>query len=398
MFPSGLMGPAGLTLLLLGSIPAFAQARPGSALTYLANFAIAFAMLWTFFAYTRGGGDLPLLLRRATLIVLPFAALSVIDGLFGWPGWHSPVAFGAQPLWWSGFNGGRTGWSMGLAFFVPAAYVGIRHTHYPPWVRRLLTGAALTVLIGAQITCGGRGGLLASLCILALIGYVSVPSVRLLMLTVATTLAFAVLADTGAFLAHLRLDELAHPSTGGTVAMLDRFSSGRMEGYLTAFRMIGERPLWGYGFGEANLIRYNPAFRYAQVHNFWLFMQLQGGVMLTAGLGVFCAAMLRTGLRRLREGGVRLLPGALAQASALPAVLPFGLCLMLIGGHVIALFEPDPIFGAFQNVALFWAAAGSLSGMAHEDPSGPSPEPTPAPAPLGARVQEALAGGARRHL
>ena len=134
--------------------------------------------LWCFFNLRWQDVDLLLIFRRSVVIISLFAALTVVNKLTGLPDWHAPADLAGfyQPLIRTGFGVGSTGWSNGLALYLPVAlFLFMKGSGRGSLFRRVIGLVMVGCLFGSQFASGGRAGLLASLLTILAFIYFSLP-------------------------------------------------------------------------------------------------------------------------------------------------------------------------------------------------------------------------------
>ena len=140
------------------------------------------------------------------------------------------------------------------------------------------------------------------------------------------------------------------------VEELDRFASGRVDGYQEGLRIFGERPWLGYGIrSEGTLLttidKTTNLPELIEIHNLWLKWGVYFGAAAPLGLGAMAVVVLWTAWRAWREGTGR----ERRYAFALGVVVGLGL--------VASMFEPNALAGNFRYTAIWWAAAGAVAGL-----------------------------------
>ena len=371
--PSGIYGPTGLLILLVLSAPGFLQAAEGEARSTVVDYLTCYLVLWTTYIARSSGIDLPRTLAFSATIIVPFALLPVITFATGWPSWHAPPEFDSIGLVTAGFGARRTGWSNGLALFVPALLLLVTASQSRTIWKYLLAGIGILTIIGSQMVVAGRAGLLASFIGLAMIVWLSRPTVRMIITLV---LALSVLASVlelsdrisntdhvyGAsqrrgdvadeLTTRLRLDRL---ESTDTTDRWDRFSAGRLGAYEYAIEMATRRPFLGYGFGNA-------VYSSSEIHNLWLKLWVESGIFLPlAMLGSLWLAM-RENLGRVRPVADRnIFDSHRAAHGSPPSIYTRHLLAVIIfQGVLVSLFEPNALIGSFQATAIWWFCAGTL--------------------------------------
>ena len=141
------------------------------------------------------------------------------------------------------------------------------------------------------------------------------------------------------------------------VEELDRFTSGRVDGYREGLLIFRERPLVGHGIrSEGTLLsiinKTTGQPEWIEIHNLWLKWGVYFGVAAPIGLLAMVCVVLWTAWRAWRYGR----GPERRYALALGVVLGLGL--------VATMFEPNALAGNFRYTAIWWAAAGACAGLA----------------------------------
>ena len=356
--PVGLLGPQGIIVLMLSASGGFFQAELGAALSRSFDFLLGFVFLWAFYNFARAGGNYVQVFGRAAMMIVGFSAVTLISGIFGFPNWYSPFSSAPgllEPLASTGFGAGRTGWSNGIALFLPLALGFTILRPRQRFIRRTRVVAFAIVcvaIVGTQIVTGGRAGLVASL--LALLGLTFSSTSRKAALIIVVIASFVGFVLSDYLVDQLRITRLSASTI--TVNELDSFSAGRISGYLLAGKLISERPLTGYGFERVELRDYG--ISYTHIHNLWLRMAVDAGVLLPIAFLFLVTALFRACWKSYRAHTLEtyLRPTTPRAGRLVPTILT----LVLVEGVVISLFEPNVLLGTFQNSAVWWGAGGVM--------------------------------------
>ncbi len=378
-FPKGLLGPLGFTGFLILWIPGFLQATgPLQVVYFISKVCISALVFWCFFCISRSSDVVATIFRRAFILIWVLACVHLINILvnsFEWGsicGWD--YSHGSTDT--VGFGETYTGWSIGLAMFIPVSALFALSSHRKwslPWkvfgLRWLLPWKVFGV-IGAvgllidQFVSGGRGGILVSILVAA--AFVLIPSVRWLALIVVMAGLFVGISylDTSCY-KHARLDRLG--SVGSSFGAkkpdlvrpdlvaktrLDNLSAHRIQGYVHGLEKIQERPFFGHGLKQVMLdTRWGTQ---TEIHNLWLKWATYTGVLAPLFFLTMVLLILRSGWQILRD---RL---ATTEERGEAAVL----ALIVLAGLAISMIEINLPLGSFQLTAIWWAAAGSLVGTA----------------------------------
>ena len=128
--PLGLAGPLGFAALAMLSIPGLAQSNLGPSAGYLADVVYGATMLWCFYNVARlDDVAAKKTFERSAVIVAAFAVAALGLTVAG-SGWQSPC--GGARFHDTAFGCSRTGWSGGLALYLPILMVFV----FPAGYRR----------------------------------------------------------------------------------------------------------------------------------------------------------------------------------------------------------------------------------------------------------------------
>ena len=358
--PKGLWGPVGIWTLIMLSTPGLYQAKDvSSMIAFIVDIVSGAMFLWCFFNLTLQGAGLLLIFRRSMIIITFFAALTVVNKLTGLPDWHAPADLAGfyQPLIRTGFGVGSTGWSNGLALYLPLAlFLFMKGSGRGSLFRRVIGLVMVGCLFGSQFASGGRAGLLASLLTIVAFIYFSLPRwlkvsaiLGILLATTVSSMSVTTMNELPeTWNKHLRLNRL--PDKIEFISDLDHFSAGRITGYLTAIKRFWERPFLGHG-NKQILMEYKN--RQIEIHNLWLKWAVESGIFAP----LFFSFMIIVLLFEAR----RLVAVSARSTADRDAALAF--VLIILSGMVISQFEPNALIGSFQNSAIWWAAVGSLLSL-----------------------------------
>ncbi len=346
--PGGLVGPMGLGIVALASVFAMFQAASYTlAVRRLGELVLAFALLWTIYVYERNFGGFVRIGAWAAVIHAAFGIV-VLAAAAGAASFSAPAVFDSHSIVDAGFGGWRTGWSGGVALFVPFALaVGLSRAR--PEIRLIMLGSVVVTIAG-QVTTSGRAGVLVSLVsVLVMIafryGWIGFLW-SLISVAVISVVSYPFLRE------HLRFDKLLSLDESD----IDSFSSGRVSLYEEGLDRIAERPLVGHGYGNAVKEVGNPADPILlEIHNLWLRLTAEGGVVFLAALVAVSVNVVVWGVRAVRR---------LVRRGGRVAALPAMACLATIGGGIlVSMFEPNLILGTMHPSTIWWASAGAVVAM-----------------------------------
>ena len=341
--PEGVAGPYGFAGLAVLSLPGFLQSDRHLVVGYLADIVYGATMLWCFYNVVRlGDTDAKRILERSAVIVAGFALVAFGLATIG-TDLQSPCS--VAPFSDTAFGCARTGWSGGVALYLPVLLVFFFRRDIGI-VRRLVFLLLGLGVVAGQMGVGGRGGLVASAVIVAAFTYYFVPTRwKVLGASVALLLAATVTLPQS-LQERLRFDRI--PDNPSSLMDWNNFSAGRVGGLVQAVDYVAERPFAGHGLGTVS-VEY--ATNRTEIHNLWLKWAAYCGVLAP----LFFLTIVVALLRRARH--------AIAVAVEDRSVVVVA-GLTLIAGLVLSMFEPGAPFGTFQNNALWWAAAGVILGNA----------------------------------
>lgn len=356
LFPRGLAGLDGFYLVVLTCfMGVFRAVSLGEAVGTLTNFVQSFVFLWTLYIFYTRGGDVVRVFRDAAVIVVILSIPPITNWFFGVPGWSYS---GENPFWSTGFTNKRSGWSQGQAFYLPIIATlplfGSRRTA----TSYLWAMVGVAILLVGQLITGGRTGLLASFVVLAAL------SVLLLPRKVSVTLFGALLAC-GFYLADFAYDHLRfHRLTSWSYESINAFSSYRLEDYVAAYDLFWLKPL-GHGFGKSVQILVQEYKQSNELHNVWLRLLADGGILLLVSMLLVVGRFFATSLRNLEPHVLRRMRAGLSVPHAVRRrQLLLVVCLsILLAGLAISMFTPRAPIGVFQNNAMWWASAGAIVGI-----------------------------------
>lgn len=345
--PDGLAGPLSFLALAALAVPGLAQSSLVLSAGYVGDVISGAAMLWCFYNIARLD---PIAARfivgRSAMILGVLGVIALVLALagLGWQSSCSPASFRA-----TAFGCSRTGWSGGLALYLPFLVVfafrrdiGVLRR----WSYLALAGGVLA----AQAGVGGRAGLLASIVVVAVFIYYFMPRRWKVLGSAAALLAAAAVTIPTTLSEQLRLDEIPEEPT--SLMDWNYVSSGRIGGALQATAFIAERPFAGHGIGA---VRAEFRGGHPEIHNLWLKWAVYCGVLAPL-LFLALVIVLLAQARRLAHVVDRHRSVAVASG------------LVIVAGLVLSMLEPGTPFGEFQNNALWWAAAGLIVGMASQRP------------------------------
>jgi len=240
----------------------------------------------------------------------------------------------------TGFSTGRTEWSNAVALFSPVLLLGTFRSRR----QQLIAGAAAVAIAAGQLTVGGRTGL--AITVVAAIISFGRGSRFSTWIAAAGALGFVALAAAGG---------LETPSTlqrGSGSTELSEVTTGRSEQWAEALDQIQSRPILGTGLGTAVVSDPLAAHEGVEVHNLWLKLGVEAGVLLP--LMVLGALSHQIVLNTKKLG--------LANATT----------IVLLGGLAMSMVEPNAPIGSFNKTVLFWCCLGAAADLHRQPSSGDS--------------------------
>lgn len=262
------------------------------------------------------------------LIFAVFAGLVIIDGLRGGVT-PNPFYEYFYPLSLSGFAGGRTGWGVTCGFMLAISLIASVHRKTKYALGWLAIG---TIFATNSLLVGTRGGTITAVLLL---GAFIVVSYRFGNRTLAITSAVVLTIGTLIF-AVLNIEWLETSRVFQGLFSESGQRNLRIAGYGYSWGAILERPFTGWGeFSLEN------EFGYASVHNLWLRLIVERGIIAGA---IIAAVILRL-----------LLP--------LMKTPVHGVSFLLIAGLTPTMFEPTAIFGNYFSTFGYWFVCIFLLGF-----------------------------------
>ena len=339
--PGGLAGPVGLALVAASSVFALSQAvSTVAALRSLLEVTLAFGVLWTIYVFERNVWSIWPALATAA-VVHGVLSLLVLAAFAGWFEAVSPLR--PDSIVDTGLGGWRTGWSNGVALFVPFGLIPVLRPG--PLVLRIGAAGAVASTLAGQLVTGGRAGVaVALLSILLMLTFtqglagLAVGAIAVIGVSVALTSG----AATG-----VGIDRFEQPLGS------DEATATRVELLQYGWEQFGEHPLAGNGIGRPVLgsIAGEPL----EIHNVWLRLAAEGGILLAASLIAVSVSIIAKAvdvLWRASKGYA---------STEIPVASAFVSCLL--GGVVVSLIEPNIFLGTMHVSIVWWVAAGAAVAL-----------------------------------
>ena len=344
-FPGGVLGIAGLFLLLVLSVSGIAQSEESEAFLRIKDYLLSFIMMWTCYYYQRMNRDISKVFYFAGLIIAIHCAIVICSKVMGFPRWSGPKGFYAPELWISGFTGLRTGWSDGGALFVPVLAGYFLGTGKIGFLKRVIALLGVISIIGSQIVVAGKAGILASITGIMLLLLVSGKKKYLVVYLV--VLAIVAIGVRGYMYKAVHIEN--YKSQRNSFGKLDKFSAGRVSGDIMALKSALEQPLQGYGFREV-------LGSHVEIHNLWLRMWIESGLLLPLGFAYIVFRIYRTSSALSRKTAGR--DTISCNSMEVDPLCYYGR-VVIFSGILISMFEPRFLLGSFQQCAIWWAVAGA---------------------------------------
>lgn len=345
--PSGVFGVYGFCILVLSMIFALMQSSVESVIKYVLDVLTCFIMLRVYQIVAQQGYNVYRIFFHSTVLLSLFCIVVIFSGILPGLRWPFPFLDGGLTVADVGFGGARTGWSLGIALYLPFGLMAATLM----WEKRpvksvLLALFFLLAIVGSQLTVGGRVGMTGSATIVIL-WILFRDNRNYLIILLVVSLIFLYLFIGSEFWADKF--RMGKSYTAGGVVDFDEFSSGRMVQYDYAVYLIKNNPIFGYGFDYYGTERELYA---SGIHNVWLKLLVQGGVF-SVGILAFCVYSVLYSFRLGRR----------IHFSPIDKLFYQSACSTLLAGVVMAMFEPSVIVGTFQTSAIWWASLGVVSGL-----------------------------------
>lgn len=338
--------------LLIAASPGWFSGSISANLSFLADLTISFGFLWVFYVFAKNGGNPWAVFLRASIGICLFSLIVVVASYFSVAVFQSP--YGSRfNLANSGFGGLRTGWSNGIALYIPVLLAAlIKFSHQGRRGNSILCAAGIVVIAGSQLVVGGRAGLLSTLIVVCVFLLLNFRIKALIGLFVVSILSLPVLMNETigkSLFTSLRIPSASVNSNAELITRIDDISSGRIKTYLEGIRLITERPLQGHG---PRLDGVEKVYTTSSIHNMWLKLWAEFGMFFPLVFFCIVASILLRSWSHTR----RLLK--LQRSKCNQYYIFMSSSLILLSGIIISLLEPSTLLGAFQNAAIWWAAAG----------------------------------------
>jgi len=353
-------GPLGFLVYMTLGAPGVFQALDHRVVSSAKDLTLGYIMLWSFYFIQRQSGGAGAILRNCALILSLFMVLTVTSAFLGFPQWFSPAPWNTHVS--IGFGGKSTKWSNALGIYMPIL-VGYLAMRYRTGLGTAVAVAGGLLVMTSQVLSGGRGGIVASIAGFAVLSTTMLKARQSLAIV---AVLLAVFIPMRSFvIEQFRLDPLT--SGARDFSALDDFSSGRLQGFRAGLDLIGARPFTGYGFGIVEDILEDEYSIEVQIHNMWLRLAADTGVLLPMYFSVFVFVLLRRTFQmssgRAEKNSLR--PGVKTRVDLFKRVM----AACVVSGLTAAMFSPNVLVGSFQNEAVWWAVAGVIIAVTESDHS-----------------------------
>jgi hypothetical protein len=319
--PKGIFGLSGLFLLLILYIPSILLSNQEVAFETISNILSFYLFIWVIYLLLNNSLINLIIISKIVInIMMIFVIFHITGSLFfkNIPIPEQKVSYiSFQDI---SFNLSRTGWSNGMALFVPFCF--LFKTDIKKWV-------LIFLILYSQFLSGGRSGLLASLFIVFLYFLIQGSFKKFALLI--STIVFLVISNLELVVSQLRIDRLESGYGGDT---LNQFSSDRVVGYVYGIQQWMDNPVFGKGIKNVNI----EAIAFVdEIHNFWIKTLAESGTIVFLFYIVFIALIFKNinAINNKKEIFIIFL-------------------LLIIAGIIETMFEPNVIFGSFQNSAVWW--------------------------------------------
>ncbi|HCH1216699.1 hypothetical protein P7M36_18455 [Vibrio parahaemolyticus] len=262
-------------------------------------------------------------------VIFLLSPIIIMNYLMGMPNWYSPFEVDGRfpPLYFVGFSGSRTGWSLAISLIYPIFLIS-GYEYFK--TRRVLVLISIALYLAAVAIPSGRTGIVV--CLFNSVGIIylyfrnSIISILFGFLCLLSTLYF--------FLINAELFRLSSVIDGGAI------SSGRYEGNIIAMNLFTSSPF--FGVGKVDLI--NHGLSYSPIHNLWLGFATEYGLFSFLALFyIFVVFFLRTARSFYKYNWVEL-----------------GAFISVLNGIVFTMVEPGGILGQLKLQMIFWVSIGIL--------------------------------------
>ena len=327
--PNRYYGVFGMTVLFILFIPSILLSNNELPFKILLDFINFYIFLWIIYIIANKSEKAIIkITSNATKVILFFCALHIIESTF--------TIYNISPTHSSlsqytgfketGFNLSRTGWSNGICLFIPCIFLVFKNDFFK------IIG--ILVILYSQFLCGGRSGLIASIyMILALIKLQKTISNYKIFFLLGLILIFGAL-NIDLIISSLRFDRLDNQQI--TFNTLNYFSANRLIGYQYGLEIWVNNPFTGKGIGNVDL---SSISNVKDIHNFWVKTLAESGILTCLFLLAFISYPIRIGLKYINR---------------FKNEVTIYFFIIVSGGALLTLFEPNVIFNSFKNSSIWW--------------------------------------------
>lgn len=328
----GFIGLAGFFLLFVLLSPALIIGTMSSAEQVVANLFYSTCVFLIFASFAINAEKIIVFMKLSSIPIIGFCVYSVLAYFEVVNNFRAPFVLGGFPVSVSGFTGLRTGWSNGIAMYIP--FVMIFFFKRKNFTSLLFGAFGVAVIFSSQLVVGGRAGMLAT--IIGILLVVFMRRSKLLKFLIPLGLMLISIQMMPYLIEHLRLDRVA---SGTGLKELNHLSAGRIGSYIYALELFIKNPVIGVGIGNSDVGGHS-------IHNMWLKFLADAGIFFIFTFAFMIAKVIKGARRFLSDNETS-----------------FVLIAVVAQGLVSSMFEPSMILGSFQNSAIWWASFGLLSGM-----------------------------------
>lgn len=351
VIPKGMAGPIGFVILILSCWSGFFQSELDTIYNKIIDFLMGYLLIWTIYVFIKCKGSIQRVMLISVCITSCLVFLTITSYLFGIPDWRSPLVYDSKQLWIAGFGAERTGWSNALSFYPAAVFFSFgnfsKNSHFRYWLCLFL----FILILGSQLISGGRAGFFASLIVVICLLYIKFPKKYLLILVLASIIL--VIFKGYYFTDHLRINRLNSYDISNY--NIDRFSAGRITLCKAAVGLIKNRSVFGYGFERIEFTILGAK----DVHNIWLKMAVESGLLYPAVFLVFVCSVFLNLKRKMVNEYSNAQRCAVSWNITEKNTNILVLTAILFVGLFLSQFEPNMLVGSFQLSAYWWMACGA---------------------------------------
>ena len=315
-------------LLIIFACPGFIQSELFIGLKKFFDISIGFLFIYTFYLFEKQDNSGFKILLSSFRIFSFFIFIHVFICFTGIINLSPPSIHGFLDFSEVGFNFSRTGWSNSVALFFCFFFFYVHN--------KKNTYFLIIICLFSQYLSGGRLGLLSSIIILLLYTANSSGKGRNLFFIMMFSPFIVYFLDF--IIIHLRIDRLLGNNLD--FYSLNYFTANRLHGDWLGILKILENPFLGHGFKNVNLLN-DISFR-GEIHNVWIKLGTESGVLLPSIFLYKCIKILYDYYKNLNDNSTVVL------------------YLIIVCGVIQSMFEPNVLIGSFQNSAIWWATLGVL--------------------------------------